>query len=234
MSKRSDIIDGSLAASRKIGLTYTEVLGWIDLGHAQGADIRILLDKMAHGELSRQEYYDVTYAQGMTSPLGLVRSGKMITWRIRRGRPFCEQKSIALAMMMTLARKFEAFQGTFPINFVTDSGYSGEDLVSDLLGFYRAVSIQNPFPMLRPVSKVEALRRWDHYGKIGAWKNEEFKPLLFPDPKKFPYARPRKGMLPPFMQTIVPYKDFLSGNVILPRRDKTFFVIGTGNGRMKL
>lgn len=232
MSKRSDIIDGSLAASRKIGLTYTEVLGWIDLGHAQGADIRILLDKMAQGELSRQEYYDVTYAQGMTSPLGLVRSGKMITWRIRRGRPFWEQKSIA--MMMTLARKFEAFQGTFPINFVTDSGYSGEDLVSDLLGFYRAVSIQNPFPMLRPVSKVEALRRWDHYGKIGAWKNEEFKPLLFPDPKKFPYARPRKGTLPPFMQTIVPYKDFLSGNVILPRRDKTFFVIGTGNGRMKL
>ena len=234
MSKRSDILDGKYAATEKYGLVYTEVLGWIDLGHAQGTDIHALLNKLARGVLSGHKYYDVTYSQGMRDPFNLIRSGKMITWRIRRGRPFWEQKSIALTMMMTLARKFEAFQGTFPINFVTDSGYSGEDLVSDLLGFYRAVSIQNPFPMLRPVSKVEALRRWDHYGKIGAWKNEEFKPLLFPDPKKFPYARPRKGMLPPFMQTIVPYKDFLSGNVILPRRDKTFFVIGTGNGRMKL
>lgn len=137
-------------------------------------------------------------------------------------------------MMMNMARKFETFQGSFPNNLVTDSGFSGEDLVSDLPGFYRVFSIQNLFPMLRPLSKDEALKRWDYYGKIGNWKNETFQPLLFPDPEKFPNARPQKGVLPLFMQTVVPYNNFRSGNVIPPRYDKTFVVLGAGNGRMGL
>ncbi|KIS43432.1 hypothetical protein LG58_410 [Kosakonia radicincitans YD4] len=116
-------------------------------------------------------------------------------------------------MMMTMARKFEGFQAAFPNNVITDSGFSGEDLVSDLLGFYRVMSIQHPFDMLRPVSKEEALKRWDYYGKIGSWKNETFLPLLFPDPEKFPNARPRKGVLPNFMRTITPYNNWASGNI---------------------
>jgi len=234
MSKRSEIIDGAQAPYGNRGIVYTEVLGWVDLGHAQGTDIRELLRLIAQGESSGKEFYDVRYSQGMTGLRGLLRSGKVMTWRIRRGRPHWEQKSIALAMMMTMARKFEAFQGAFPNNLVTDSGFSGEDLVSDLLGFYRVVSIQNPFPQRRPVSKEEALKRWDYYGKIGNWKNETFQPLLFPDPEKFPHSRPRKGVLPPFMRTVVPYNDFLSGNVILPQHDKTFFVLGSGKNRMGL
>jgi len=234
MSKRSEIIDGRDASTAKYGIVYTEVLGWVDLGHAQGTDIRDLLRVMSQGELSGKEFYDVRYAQGMTSPFRLFRSGKVMTWSIRRGRPYWEHKSIALAMMMTMARKFEAFQGVFPNNVVTDSGFSGEDLVSDLLGFYRVVSVQNPFDMLRPVSKEEALKRWDYYGKIGNWKNETFQPLLFPDPEKFPHLRPRKGLLPPFMRTVIPYNDFLSGNVILPRHDGTFVIHGSSNGRMGL
>ncbi len=234
MSKRSEIIDGAQAPYGNRGIVYTEVLGWVDLGHAQGSDIRELLRLIAQGESSGKEFYDVRYAQGMTGLRGQLRSGKVMTWRILRGRPHWEQKSIALAMMMTMARKFEAFQGSFPNNLVTDSGFSGEDLVSDLLGFYRVVSIQNPFPQLLPVSKDEALKRWDYYGKIGSWKNETFQPLLFPDPEKFPHSRPRKGMLPPFMRTVVPYNDFLSGNVILPQHDKTFLVLGSGNNRMRL
>ncbi|WP_369012180.1 hypothetical protein SM114_05095 [Erwinia pyrifoliae] len=234
MSKRTEIIDGKHAASRPRGLVYTEVLGWVDLGHAQGTDIRDLLSQISRGESSGKDFYDVRYSQGMTSAYGLFRSGKVMTWRIRSGRPHWEQKSIALAMMMTMARKFEAFQGSFPNTLVTDSGFSGEDLVSDLLGFYRVVSVQNPFGVLRPVSKEEALKRWDYYGKIGRWKNETFQPLLFPDPEKFPHSRPHKGLLPPFMRTIVPYNDFLSGNVILPQHDRTFAIIGASNGRMGL
>ncbi|WP_338559912.1 hypothetical protein [Erwinia sp. E_sp_B04_7] len=234
MSKRSEIIDGKDAAIRQRGLIYTEVLGWVDLGHAQGKDIRDLLNQISRGESSGKDFYDVRYSQGMTSPYGLFRSGKMVTWRIRHGRPYWEQKSIALAMMMTIARRFEAFQGSFPNNLVTDSGFSGEDLVSDLLGFYRVVSVQHPFGMLRPVSKDEALRRWDYYGKIGNWKNETFEPLLFPNPKTFPHSRPRKGLLPPFMRTIIPYNDFLSGNVILPQHDQTFAILGADNGRRGL
>ncbi|WP_338327840.1 hypothetical protein [Rosenbergiella epipactidis] len=52
------------------------------------------------------------------------------------------------------------------------------------LGFYRVISNYDPLLMLRPVSKEDALARWDYYGKIGNWKNKKFQPLLFPDPKK--------------------------------------------------
>lgn len=233
MSKRSDIIDGKKAASERYGLVYTEVLGWIDLGHAQGTDIKDLLRKIAHGEFSKKEYYDVTYSQGMTSPGSLYRTGRVTTWRIKRGRPHWEQQSIALAMMMAMARDFEAFQGSFPYNVITDSGFSGEDLVSDLLGFYRVISTKDPFAMLRPVSKEEALKRWDYYGKIGSFKVKDFTPLQFPDPEKFPNARPRKGVLPPFMRSVMPYNDFLSGNVILPSRNRTFITTGS-SGKMGL
>lgn len=153
MSKRSEIIDGAQAPYVNKGIVYTEVLGWVDLGHAQGTDIRELLRLIAQGESSGKEFYEVRYSQGMSGFSGELRSGKVMTWRIRRGRPYWEQKSIALAMMMAMARKFETFQGLFPNVLVTDSGFSGEDLVSDLLGFYRVVSVQNPFEILRPVSK---------------------------------------------------------------------------------
>ncbi|MCI3774762.1 hypothetical protein MQA13_24535 [Escherichia coli] len=45
MSKRNDITDGIFATTKKYGLVYTEELGWIDLGHAQGQDARILKRK---------------------------------------------------------------------------------------------------------------------------------------------------------------------------------------------
>lgn len=212
MSNRNDIIDGREYGNR-YGLIYTEVLGWIDLGHAQGSDIRALLQRIEAGESSGQEYYDVTYSQSMVDPTRTLKMGNFITWRLRRGRTYSERTRIALAMMMTMARKFEGLQASFPISLTTDSGFSGEDLVSDLLGFYRVVSIQNPFDILRPVSKAEALKRWDYYGKIGNWKNEAFRPILFPDPEKFPNARPHRGELPNFMTTVRPWSDFSSGIV---------------------
>lgn len=190
MSTRDDIIDGR-NSHVKYGLIYTEVLGWIDLGHAQGTDIRKLLMDIDAGESSGSGRYDVTYSQSMVDPTRTLKRGKFIKWRIKRGRSYNERRSIALAMMMSLALKFEGLQASFPINLVTDSGFSGEDLVSDLLGFYRVVSISNPFELLRPVSKQEALKRWDFYGKLGSWKNASFSPILFPDPEKFPHARPR-------------------------------------------
>lgn len=222
MSKRSDIIDGKIAARVPYGLVYTEVLGWIDLGHAQGTDIKNLLRNMDAGESSGKERYPISYSQSMVDPFHTIKMGKFITWNIKHGRSYFDHKSIALAMMMALARKFEGLQHSFPISFITDSGFSGEDLVSDLLGFYRVVSIQNPFEMLRPVSKEEALKRWDYYGKIGSWKNRGFTPLLFPDPERFPNASPRKGALPNFMQTVSPWNDFHSGIVSIASADGSY------------
>lgn len=222
MSKRSDIIDGKNASRVPYGLVYTQAIGWVDLGHAQGTDIRTVLRNIDAGESSGQEYYDVTYSQSMVDPRRVMKMGKFITWRIKHGRTYCERKSIALAMMMSLATKFEGLQASFPISLVMDSGFSGEDLVSDLLGFYRVVSIQNPFDMLRPVSKDEALKRWDYYGKIGNWKNEGFTPLLFPDPEKFPNSRPYKAQLPNFMQSVKPWTDFRSGIVAVSSENGSY------------
>jgi len=174
------------------------------------------------GESSGKDYYEVNYSQSMTDRSYTIKMGKFITWRVKHGRSYPDRKSIALAMMMTLARKFEGLQASFPINLITDSGFSGEDLISNLLGFYRVVSIQDPFEILRPVSKKEALKRWDHYGPIGSWKNEGFKPILFPDPDKSPNARPREGVLPNFMQTVKPWSDFSSGIVAVASADGSY------------
>ena len=209
MSKRDEIIDGH-QSHLAYGLIYTEVLGWVDLGHAQGTDIKKLLQMIDDGERSGKERYDITYSQSMVDSTRTLKMGKYVTWRIKSGRGDKERKRIALGMMMMTARRFEALQASFPVSLITDSGFSGEDLVSDLLGFYRVATIMPPFKMLRPVSKGEALKRWDYYGKIGNWKNDTFTPLLFPDPAKYPGARPRKGVLPAFMTSITPWTDFSS------------------------
>ncbi|HAT1513686.1 TPA: hypothetical protein I8W54_002000 [Morganella morganii] len=223
MSKRDDIIDGK-NYGRKYGLIYTEVLGWIDLGHAQGNDIRELLRKIdaAESTTSEKSTYDIHYSQSMVDPTRTMKMGKFVTWRIKRGRSYEERKSIALGMMMSVASKFEALQSSFFVSMVTDSGFSGEDLVSDLLGFYRVVTNLDLFPMLKPVSKESAIRRWNYYGEIGKWKNETFVPLLFPDPAERVNPQPVKGTFPNVMQTVKPWSDFTSGIVSIATREGSY------------
>lgn len=117
-------------------------------------------------------------------------------------------------MMMNTSWKFEGLQSLKLFSWYTDSGFSGEDLVSDLLGFYRAVLPGVYSYRLRPVSYESALRRWDHYGAIGSHKNDGFRPIHFPDPadrcvKHYPY----KGHLPKFLTWIQPWSDFTAGVV---------------------
>lgn len=232
MSKRNEIIDGNLAQRSSYGLVYTEVLGWVDLGHAQGTDIRNLWAQMLRGESQSQPTYDVTYKQAMVGLKRRITVGKSITWRLKKGLSYHQKQRIALAMMMTVARRFEGLQGSFPFSWATDNGFSGEDLVSDLLGFYRVVScINNAFDYLKPVSKEEALKRWDHYGKIGSWKNDTFKPLLFPDPAQSPHVRPYLGKLPHFMKTVVPYDGWKSGDVGIVDSNRGFIHFGRGEPR---
>ncbi|POY55599.1 hypothetical protein F018LOC_01531 [Pectobacterium versatile] len=221
MSKRSEIVGGSTATTNKSGLIYSEVLGWIDLGHAQGDDIRKLLPQFEAGESGGKPYYDVKYFQDMRKFRKRVGASKYTVWRIKKGVSRSEQFSIALAMMMKVAYRFEGLQDGFPFNFFTDSGFSGEDLVSDLLGFYRVVDGIHYFSELKPVSRDEALKRWDFYGPIGMFKNESFRPLLFPDPDKNPNARPYFGVLPAFMTRIKPYASVPSERVDIVTDDGT-------------
>ena len=70
MSKRGDIKNLSDALDKGYGLIYSEVLGWIDMGHALGNDIKDTLDKIQKGEMSGQPYYVISYAQSMEQALG--------------------------------------------------------------------------------------------------------------------------------------------------------------------
>src|SRR5690606_7966919 len=181
MSERGDIKNLSDALEKGYGLIYSEVLGWIDMGHALGNDIKDTLDKIQKGEMSGQPYYSVSYAQSMKHYSSGACYGASSRWQIKRGRPLHERHSIALAMMMATARRFEGDVQGWPFSWFRDSGFSAEDLVSDLLGFYRAVRPMDYFSHLKIVSKEKALRRWDHYGAVGKNKNTTFQPMLFTD-----------------------------------------------------
>lgn len=105
MSKRNDIIEPSeWTLDRKTGLVYSETLGWIDIGHAQGSDIKNLLSDIKRGESGRDGYYEVIYSQKMFVYHRQFGTGKFVKWRIKQGLSACEKNSVALAMMMTTAR----------------------------------------------------------------------------------------------------------------------------------
>ncbi|MEE4482134.1 hypothetical protein V2T44_04020 [Serratia ficaria] len=226
MSKRGDLIELSEASTAMYGLVYSEILGWIDLGHAAGTDIRNILGQMDAGEKRSEPYYKIIYSQSMYKFGHSLGIGVHARWSIKKGRNQASRHSIALAMMMRTALRFENLQATIPFSWTTDSGFSPEDLVSDLLGFYRVVRPMNYFPQLRLISKKEALKRWDHYGPIGNYKNKLFRPMLFPDPAKNKVARPLYGELPPFMKAVTPYNNFNDGTVNVIVNDGAHMNIG--------
>ncbi|QKJ85271.1 hypothetical protein PMPD1_0290 [Paramixta manurensis] len=226
MSKRIDIIDPTIYTPNSRGLIYTEVLGWIDLGHALGNDIRDILFQFQKGEATGSHYYLIHYEQTMRNRY--FGTGRHIRWNIKRGRSLSERHSIALAMMMQTASLFESWQSMPWFSWYTDSGFSAEDMVSDLLGFYNVIQPMNYFSLIKPVSKESALRRWDYYGSPGDYKNTGFRPLLFPDPiDKLSRLKPYKSNLPGFMTTIEPFTDFSSDVVRVIDKASIITEIGT-------
>ena len=106
---------------------------------------------------------------------------------------------------MTTAMKFENLQSLKYFSWYTDSGFSSEDLVSDLFGFYRVMIPGLYRERVRPVGYDSAVRRWDYYGAVGAYKNTGFCLIISPNPddlclKHMPY----KATLPRFMTWIKP------------------------------
>lgn len=230
MSKRSDIIEPyEWTGNRRSGLVYSEILGWIDIGHAQGTDIIALLAEFRAGEVGNKENYQITYLQKMHVSQKRLGTGKFVKWEMKKGLSIDEIHSIALAMMLSTARLFEDYQSQWFFSWHTDSGFSGEDLTSDLLGFYRAILPSDYQSRLHLVSKKEALKRWDYYGPIGNYKNRGFLPLLFPAPdKQCVTGEPYKGRLPAFMTWIHPYTDFSSGKVKVLSDNGTYFSFMSG------
>jgi len=226
VSSRQDIRDGADFDHSSSGLIYTDVLGWIDMGHARGYDVEELQRQFMQGEGSGRDYYVVMYRQDMqVAKFGSQLSiGKFARWEIKRGRNMHDINRIMLAMMMSTAFRFENLQSLCLFSWFTDSGLSGEDLVSDLFGFHRAIRPGLYAHQVKPVSYESSLRRWDYYGAVGSFKNPGFKPIIFPDPddpcvKHEPYI----AELPMFMKWLYPWDDFTSGIVNVLTENGTAF-----------
>jgi hypothetical protein len=101
---------------------------------------------------------------------------------VRFGLSLEKKQSIALAIFMAVSHDFEKYQSNWLMRQATDSGYSAEDLVSNLIGFYIAVGAITKTDAIKachPVSKETAERVWHSNGAVGSIKNNTFEPHLF-------------------------------------------------------
>lgn len=223
MSDRNDIIDGSLAENRRGGLVYTKKCGWIDLGHARPSGANDLWDKIkneraapendlqkhliqkARNEIlgnRRSSYFVIRYGQMMSAPLIDFNAGVGKYYAVKKGLSLGEKQSVALAIFLAVSHAFESFQQIWLARAFTNSGYSVEDMISNLLGFYRAMNPATPYiRRCDPVSKDLALQIWDEHGAVGSIKNRTLSPYLFHDGDGVADSR-RLGTLPSFLSTI--------------------------------
>lgn len=202
MSKRGDIIDGKEARGRKYGLIYTKKCGWIDLGHAnpKGASDLLRDIRLANGS-SGGGAYTVSYAQ-MMHKWG-VGVGVRKPYRVKRTLTPKEIKSVALTIFLDVSQAFESMQGAWLFRQFTNSGFSAEDLMSNLLGFYRAAEPGKDYIALcEPVSKDVALGIWDRFGAVGDNKNRSPAPFLYPTDGS--PGGPMCGVIPSFLDSIKP------------------------------
>ena len=143
MSHRSDIIDGRLL--------YSCNCGWLDLAHA-GLDRRAqfadpfqgqrnlwrqlsLEAHPTHQTLNKRPAFLVRYRQQMhQGPIGADYTGAYL---VQAGLALPRKKSIGTRILLDVSRRFEGLQAAFPYGLITDSGFSPEDLISDLIGFYK-------------------------------------------------------------------------------------------------
>lgn len=192
MTERSDIMPRKNGWRR---LSYTTRCGWVDWGHALPDGAKSLLTQIQSETgrtpginqlditLNGRAAYVLDYGQAMGgSTLGVSTTRH---WVVRKGLLDTQKQRVALAIFMAASHQFERLQGSFPYSLMTDSSYSAEDLVSNLIGFYTALQEQNQQSMRAlcgEVSVAESLRIWDAHlpNGLGGLKNRGTTPLLFP------------------------------------------------------
>lgn len=173
MSSREDIRNGRLI--------YTCNCGWLDLGHLRSssrphASARYLWQDILHERglsiTGHQGKHFIGYKQSM-GRAGLEVDHFRTYW-IKKGLSISERQSVALSIFMEVSLGFESVQEKY--SMFTNSGYSEEDLVSNLVGFYVEVMGINWATTCKPVSIEASQNIWDKEGPVGARKNRSFKP----------------------------------------------------------
>ncbi|HYF09044.1 MAG TPA: hypothetical protein VD970_15585 [Acetobacteraceae bacterium] len=190
MTKFSDIKDGAaVSVATTYGAIYTCHCGWIDLGHANpksrspfvGAENLWAQINGETGERSANGlWHRVRLNMTMSTPsmplVGRVTTGIYGDFAVRLGLDTAKKESVALSIFLRVSHRFELLQGTYFL----DSSFSGEDLVSNLLGFYRAVRGLDYVTLCKPVSKSAAEAVWTTYGAPGDNSNRTTNPDLYP------------------------------------------------------
>ena len=185
MTGRSDIATGRL--------TYTCRCGWIDWGHANPTSARSLWDQvkddrgsptlapMLRGvdlRLGGHPAFVVWYAQS-SSAFGVTLQFAGSQFLVRKALPQSRRQEVASAISQSISRAFETQQGRGPLSLVSNSSFSLEDLVSNMLGFYRAVrgiSLPSLRALCGPVSQAASYDLYDRHlvGGIGSHKWHSF------------------------------------------------------------
>lgn len=207
MSSRNDITEYVSSKNQRYGLIYTKQCGWIDLGHANPEGARALWKDILVGQSAchKEGYSKVTYKQSMRK-IGLTASaGK--TYQINDSLNLSEQRSVALSIFLDVTLQFESMQSNWFYSLFTDSGFSSEDVASDILGFYRALYPKIDFlKQCEPMPKAYALKVWDRFGAVGASKIRGPGIYLYEIDIKSGRSSAQCANLPPFLNTVAPAK----------------------------
>jgi hypothetical protein len=200
MTSRSDIQANARGWRR---LSYTCRCGWVDWGHAlsgraqdhnstAGLHTQINSERALWPGVDRLDItfgghpaYVLVYGQSMGSARLGISVSTVRHWVIRKGLSAAERERVALGIFLSTSRGFENLQSSFPFTLLSDSGYSAEDLVSNMIGFYavfRGVSQAQMRQLCGEVSVAESLRIWDAHlpNGLGGLKNPTTRPILFP------------------------------------------------------
>lgn len=188
MSNRSDIATGRLI--------YTCRCGFIDTGHANPGSATILWNNILyehhvpdhrlnnHHTIEGKPCFLLDYFQGMgTKVIQVLHSQRYL---ICKGLSIAQKKRVALRIFMEVSMGFEQMQQSPPWSWGTQSGFSAEDLMSNLPGFYRAVeghSWQSILNICHQTSQATAFEVYETHFKNGIEGHkvtEFFKPLIFP------------------------------------------------------
>jgi|CXWL01.1.fsa_nt_gi hypothetical protein len=207
MTSRRDIVDGSKAESQNYGLVYTRKCGWIDLGHANPTSAAQLWRNISATQLACHPtgYSKISYSQRM-SKFGLSARANQ-SFEVKDSLSVAQRKSVALAIFLDISNKFETMQSNWFYSLFTNSGYSAEDIVSNIVGFYRAVEPGKKYISLcEPVSLDIALKIWDKFGPVGANKNFSGGPFLYSINERTNTGSAMCGKMPFFLDTISPAK----------------------------
>lgn len=180
-------------------LSYTRRCGWVDWGHARptaalGLRQQLLSELGADASLRQVDLslenapaYVVTFGERM----GKIWRGRFYgvstdhLWVVKKGLSVAAREQVALGIFLTGSYEFEQLQSNAPFSWKTESGFSAEDLVSDLIGFYvafRGYTTERMRTICGEVSVKESYRIWDTYtpNGIGLLKNRHPRPILFP------------------------------------------------------